>query len=147
MDIEHSPPASIIELWSRRVQGAVLMCGLPCSRAAPQPELVVAPVPSPRRDGHEPRYCREFVVRTDRSFRRLEDTFGSRAAFTTPRAQSGFAAAILNRMAAGGGQPAGRSRACVAGARLGSAAVRSGREFMMYSPHRAIAIRATRHDT
>lgn len=103
--VEHSPPTPITELWSRRDQAAVLMCGLPYSLAAPQPMLVAAPVPSPPSYRNEPRYWSEFLVRSDSSFRCLEDTFGNRIAFTTPHSQSGFAAAIHHLMAAGGGQP------------------------------------------
>lgn len=106
MDIvEHSPPTPITELWSRRDQGAVLMCGLPYSLAVPRPALVVAPVPAPPHYGNEPRYWSEFVVRTDSSFRHLDDTFGNRIAFTTPYSQSGFAAAIHHLTAAAGRQP------------------------------------------
>jgi len=126
--VEHSPPAPITELWSRRDQGAVLMCGLPYSQAFPQPELVVAPVPSPRRYGNEPRYRSEFIVRTESSFRRLEDTFGGRIAFMTPHSQSGFAAAIHHLMAAGGGQPLYREVIAPCVTPLGSlAAVIDGR--------------------
>ena len=103
--IEHSAPAPITELWARRDQGAVFMCGLPFSEATPQLELVAAPVPAPPHYRNQPQYWSEFVVRADSSFQRLEDTFGGRIAFTAPHSQSGYAAAISHLMSAGGTTP------------------------------------------
>jgi ABC-type phosphate/phosphonate transport system substrate-binding protein len=92
--IEHAAPEPIENLWRRTDMGAVFMCGLPFSRAEPQPVLVAAPVPAPDEYGGEARYWSELVVRADSDFQSVADTFGSRIAFTVPESQSGYAAAL-----------------------------------------------------
>src|ERR1700730_14864153 len=42
--IDYPPPAPLEDLWSRTDQAAVFMCGLPYSRAQPQPVLIAAPI-------------------------------------------------------------------------------------------------------
>lgn len=74
------------------------MCGLPFSRAEPQPVLVAAPVPSSREFQGQPQYWSDFVVRADSAYRTLEDTFGARIAFTVPDSQSGCLAALSHFM-------------------------------------------------
>ncbi len=61
--IEHPPPLPIADLWARGDKAAVFMCGLPFSRAEPQPVAIAAPVPSPTEFGGEPRYWSDLVVR------------------------------------------------------------------------------------
>jgi ABC-type phosphate/phosphonate transport system substrate-binding protein len=92
--IEHPPPLPIADLWARGDKAAVFMCGLPFSRAEPQPVPIAAPVPSPIEFGGEPHYWSDLVVRTDSAFHELRDTFGHRIAFTSPDSQSGYAAAL-----------------------------------------------------
>ncbi len=84
----------IADLWARGDKAAVFMCGLPFSRAEPQPVPIAAPVPSPTEFGGEPRYWSDLVVRADSAFRELRDTFGHRIAFTSPDSQSGYGAAL-----------------------------------------------------
>ena len=74
------------------------MCGLPWSLATPQPELVVAPVPSPADYGGRACYWSDVVVRADSPFRTIEQTFGHRLALTTPESQSGYAALLHDLM-------------------------------------------------
>jgi len=92
--IEHPYPKPMEALWGRTDKGAVFMCGLPFSRAEPQPVLVAAPVPSPPEFEGQARYWSDFVVRVDSAFRTVEDTFGARIALTAPESQSGCVAAL-----------------------------------------------------
>jgi hypothetical protein len=66
--IEHSPPASIEDLWSREDMGCVLMCGWPFILAKHRPQLLAAVVPSPERYRDLPIYFSDFVVRKDSPF-------------------------------------------------------------------------------
>jgi ABC-type phosphate/phosphonate transport system substrate-binding protein len=126
--IDHAPPAPIGALWSRRDLAAVLMCGLPYSRATPPPALVAAPVPAPPEYGGKPQYWSLFVARAESGYQRLEDSFGGRIAFTTPESQSGYAAALHHLMPAAGQAPLYREIIAPAVTPLGAlAAVREGR--------------------
>lgn len=98
--IDHPAPAPLEELWRRTDQGAVFMCGLPFSRAAPQPVLMAAPVPSPADFSGRAEYWSDFVVRADSGFTAVEDTFGKRLALTAPHSQSGCVAALSFFLAA-----------------------------------------------
>jgi ABC-type phosphate/phosphonate transport system substrate-binding protein len=98
--IDHPAPARLEDLWVRTDQAAVFMCGLPYSRAVPQPVLIAAPVPSPAEFQGTPHYWSDFVVRKDSAFHAVQDTFGSRIAFTVPGSQSGCVAALSYLMAA-----------------------------------------------
>jgi ABC-type phosphate/phosphonate transport system substrate-binding protein len=89
--VEHAAPAPLEQLWARGDLGAVFMCGWPFAcHPAPRPCLVAAPVPAPARYGGRPVYMTDLVVRADRGFARLEDTFGGRLAWTVGHSQSGF---------------------------------------------------------
>jgi ABC-type phosphate/phosphonate transport system substrate-binding protein len=126
--VEHAPPAPIAALWARRDLAAVLMCGLPYSRATPPSALVAAPVPAPAEYHGKPQYWSAFVARAESGYQRLEDSFGGRIAFTTPESQSGFAAALHHLMPAGGSTPLYREIIAPAVTPLGAlAAVRDGR--------------------
>jgi ABC-type phosphate/phosphonate transport system substrate-binding protein len=96
--IDHPAPAPLEELWLRNDQAAVFMCGLPYSRAVPQPVLIAAPIPSPAEFHGAPQYWSDFVVRKDSTLHRIEDTFGKRIAFTVPGSQSGCVAALTYLM-------------------------------------------------
>jgi ABC-type phosphate/phosphonate transport system substrate-binding protein len=103
--VDHAPPAPISELWKRPDKAAVFMCGLPYSLAAPQPTLVVAPIPSPPAYGGRACYWSDVVVHADSPFETLEQTFGHRLALTTPESQSGYAALLHALMPYGGTKP------------------------------------------
>jgi len=103
--VDHAPPAPISELWQRPDKAAVFMCGLPYSLAAPQPEAVAAPVPSPAAYGGRPCYWSDIVVHANSPFRTIEDTFGHRLALTTPESQSGYAALLHALMSYAAGTP------------------------------------------
>ncbi len=92
--LAHAEPTPIDELWQRSDKAAVFMCGLPFSLANPRPELIAAPVPSPRDFRGMPQYWSEMVVRKDSAFHAVEDTFGARIALTVPDSQSGCLAAL-----------------------------------------------------
>jgi ABC-type phosphate/phosphonate transport system substrate-binding protein len=87
--IEHAAPAPLETLWAREDLGATFMCGFPLASAARKPGLIAAPVPSPPRYGGLPQYCTDFIVRADRPFARLSDTFGGRIGWTVGHSQSG----------------------------------------------------------
>lgn len=88
--VDHAAPAPLDDLWRRPDIGSVFMCGWPFSQAAPQPRIVVAPVPAGDRYGGKPVYFTDLVARRDRGFTRLEDTFGGRIAWTVENSHSGF---------------------------------------------------------
>jgi ABC-type phosphate/phosphonate transport system substrate-binding protein len=87
---DHEAPAPLEELWSRKDLAAAFMCGFPFASASPRPQLVAAPIPSPRRYQGRPVYCTDFVVAAGRGFARLSDTFGLRIGWTVGHSQSGF---------------------------------------------------------
>src|SRR5262245_50377844 len=74
--IGHAAPAPIEELWTRNDLGAAFMCGFPFAAAAPRPQLIAAPIPSPPRYERRPVYCTDFVVRADSEIERLDAAFG-----------------------------------------------------------------------
>jgi ABC-type phosphate/phosphonate transport system substrate-binding protein len=88
--LDHAPPAPLETLWARNDLGMAFMCGFPFASAARKPHLIAAPVPSPSRYCGKPRYCTDFVVRADRPFRCLSDTFGGRLGWTVEHSQSGY---------------------------------------------------------
>lgn len=88
--LDHAAPAPLEALWARPDLGAVFMCGFPFASAQPQPRLLAAPVPSPPRYRGQATYCTDFVVRADRPFRSLADTFGGRIGWTVGHSQSGY---------------------------------------------------------
>jgi ABC-type phosphate/phosphonate transport system substrate-binding protein len=88
--IDHAAPAPLEALWAREDLGATFMCGFPFASAARKLSLIAAPVPSPPRYGGLPRYCTDFIVRADRPFARLSDTFGGRIGWTVGHSQSGY---------------------------------------------------------
>ena len=88
--VAHAAPAPLDALWSDPRLCGAFMCGWPFVRANPAVQAIVAPVPSPARYGHLPRYCSEFLVREASGWARLEDTFGARIGWTAANSQSGF---------------------------------------------------------
>jgi len=91
--IEHAYPASLDELWEREDMGCVFMCGYPWVVRDHRPRLLASPVPSPARYGGAPIYFSDFVVRADSRFTTLEETFGTRLAYSIETSHSGYNAA------------------------------------------------------
>lgn len=91
--IEHAYPASLDDLWERPDMGCVFMCGYPWVVRAHRPRLLASPVPSPARYGNQPIYFSDFVVRADSRFATLEDTLGTRLAYSIETSHSGYNAA------------------------------------------------------
>jgi ABC-type phosphate/phosphonate transport system substrate-binding protein len=87
--IGYDAPRPLNALWARDDLGLVMMCGLPCARRTPRPQVIAAPIPSLPRYQGLPRYCTDLVVRADAPYRRLEDTFGGVAAYTLADSMSG----------------------------------------------------------
>lgn len=88
--IEHAAPAPLGALWAREDMGCVFMCGWPFAQAGPQPRPIAAPLPAAPRYGGRAVYFTDFVVRADRGFETLEDTFGGRIGWTVEHSHSGF---------------------------------------------------------
>ena len=88
--VDHAPPAPLEALWARPDLGAAFMCGFPFAAAVPRPQLLAAPVPAPPHYQGKPVYCTDFIVRADRPFMRLSETFGGRLGWTVVHSQSGY---------------------------------------------------------
>src|SRR5215510_7691417 len=88
--IEHAFPAPLPDLWTRNDLGAAFVCGWPYASRLTHMQIVAAPIPRAARTHGQPLYWTDMVVRTDRSYRRLEDTFGGRIGFTSKDSHSGF---------------------------------------------------------
>ncbi|WP_299617469.1 phosphate/phosphite/phosphonate ABC transporter substrate-binding protein [Pelagibius sp.] len=88
--IDHPAPAPLETLWERADLGCAFMCGWPFSRARPQPLALAAPVPLGSRYRGQPVYFTDFIVRRDRGYRSLAETFGGRIAWTVETSHSGF---------------------------------------------------------
>src|SRR6202035_2243513 len=59
--VDHAAPAPLEAVWSRGDLGATFMCGFPFALAAPRPQLLAAPIPSPPRYRGQPTYCTDLV--------------------------------------------------------------------------------------
>jgi ABC-type phosphate/phosphonate transport system substrate-binding protein len=90
--LDHAAPAPMADLWAREDLGLAMMCGLPFAQRVPAARLIAAPVPRPARYGGRPVYCTDIVVRSDSSYRTLEDTFGGDAGYTVADSLSGAVA-------------------------------------------------------
>lgn len=90
LEVLDSRAVTLDELWARDDLGCVFMCGYPYALRRDRPALLAAPVPSPPRYGGRAVYVSDFIVRADAPYRRLEDTFGGRAAYSTAHSQSGY---------------------------------------------------------
>jgi ABC-type phosphate/phosphonate transport system substrate-binding protein len=102
--IDHAFPLLLNDLWRRDDLALTFMCGWPWLRLGLGHRIVVAPIPLAAYAGGRPVYCTHFVVHQDAPFRRLEDTFGHRFAFTIEDSHSGYNAPrhALNRHRADG---------------------------------------------
>jgi ABC-type phosphate/phosphonate transport system substrate-binding protein len=101
--IEHAYPARLPDLWARPDLGAAFVCGWPYASRLRDLQIVAAPIPRLERAGGRAVYWTDMVVKADRPFRRLEDTFGGRIAFTGKDSHSGFNAVrrLLTQHASG----------------------------------------------
>ena len=88
--VEHAAPAPLAALWEDDRLACAFMCGWPFVRSGRAMQPIAAPVPSPPRYAHLPRYCSEFLVREGTGWTRIEETFGSRFGWTAADSQSGF---------------------------------------------------------
>lgn len=88
--IDHAYPAALPDLWKRPDLGAAFVCGWPYASRLSHLPIVAAPVPHAARTAGRPLYWTDMVVRADRPFQRLEDTFGGRIGFTSKDSHSGF---------------------------------------------------------
>jgi ABC-type phosphate/phosphonate transport system substrate-binding protein len=88
--IEHAYPARLPDLWARPDLGAAFVCGWPYASRLRELQIVAAPIPRLERAGGRAVYWTDMVVKADRPFRTLEDTFGGRIAFTAKDSHSGF---------------------------------------------------------
>ncbi|MEO7403219.1 MAG: PhnD/SsuA/transferrin family substrate-binding protein [Burkholderiales bacterium] len=88
--VDDDPPQLLSDLWQREDLDAVMMCGLPFTRRAPQPTMLAAPVPSPARYQGQAVYMSDIVVRADAPYEVLADTFGCVAGYTLKDSQSGY---------------------------------------------------------
>lgn len=88
--IDHAFPAKLNDLWTRDDLACTFMCGWPWLGLGLGHRIVAAPVPSAAYAEGRPVYCTHFVVRADRPFAKLEDTFGHRFAFTIEDSHSGY---------------------------------------------------------
>ena len=91
--IQQAWPQPIAELWREEGLLAAFMCGRPFALSDRGMQAVAAPVPSPARYQSLPRYCSEYLARSQTGWRRLQDAFGSRLGWMAPDSQSGFHAA------------------------------------------------------
>jgi ABC-type phosphate/phosphonate transport system substrate-binding protein len=88
--LEHGFPTPINDLWDRDDLGCVFMCGWPFAERAVRPRILAAPVPSPSRYGGKPVYFSDLAVRADSPYKTIEDTFGTRVAYTVEDSHSGY---------------------------------------------------------
>jgi ABC-type phosphate/phosphonate transport system substrate-binding protein len=87
--LDYEAPQPLNALWARDDLGLAMMCGLPCARRMPRPQIIAAPIPSPARYQGAARYCTDLVVRADSPFRQLEETFAGIAGYTLADSMSG----------------------------------------------------------
>lgn len=88
--VTHGWPDLIADLWRRDDLCCAFMCGWPFASSTLAMQPIAAPVPSPARYEGLPRYCSEFLVRTDTGWNGLDDTFGHRFGWMADDSQSGF---------------------------------------------------------
>jgi ABC-type phosphate/phosphonate transport system substrate-binding protein len=96
--IDHAFPALLNDLWRRDDLGCTFMCGWPWLRLGLGHQIVAAPIPAADYAGGRPVYRTEFVVHAESRFKRLEDTFAHRFAFTIDDSHSGYNAPRFHLM-------------------------------------------------
>lgn len=98
---DYPAPQPLEGLWERPDLGLVFICGFPRRKYFPRTIPIAAPVPT--RWGR-PVYCSDLIVRADSPIRSLEDSFGSRMAWTVHHSQSGCNAPRHHLLKLGGGK-------------------------------------------
>lgn len=98
---DYPAPQPLEGLWERPDLGLVFICGFPRRKYFPRTIPIAAPVPT--RWGR-PVYCSDLIVRADSPIRSLEDSFGSRMAWTVHHSQSGCNAPRHHLLKIGGGK-------------------------------------------
>jgi ABC-type phosphate/phosphonate transport system substrate-binding protein len=88
--VPYPAPQPLETLWTRPDLGAVFMCGFPVALELAAVQPIAAPIPAVDWAGGRAVYRTDLIVRHDAPYRRLEDTFGGRAAWTVAHSQSGF---------------------------------------------------------
>jgi ABC-type phosphate/phosphonate transport system substrate-binding protein len=88
--LPYPAPQPLEALWARPDLGCVFMCGYPIALGLAPVVPLAAPIPRATWAGGRPVYRSDLIVREDAGFRRLEDTFGGRAAWTVEHSHSGF---------------------------------------------------------
>jgi ABC-type phosphate/phosphonate transport system substrate-binding protein len=88
--IEHGFPTPIDQLWREPALFGAFMCGWPFSRADRPMQAIAVPIPSPARYEGRPRYRSEFLVREDRGWTTIQQTFWHRIGWMARDSQSGF---------------------------------------------------------
>ena len=87
--VDHVAPAPLELLWARDDLAAVFMCGWPFAREGAVRPIVAAPIPLTSPPG-QALYRSHFIVRADRAYKLLADTFGGRLAYTVDSSHSGY---------------------------------------------------------
>jgi ABC-type phosphate/phosphonate transport system substrate-binding protein len=91
--IDHPWPAPLPALWARADLGCAFICGWPYAKdraAGIDRPVLAAPVPVAEWSAGQPLYRSEFLVRADSPARGLEDTFGTRYAYSAEDSHSGY---------------------------------------------------------
>ena len=101
--LRHPWPADMEELWSRPDLGLVFICGKPFRNAGSRHKPIAVPVTVESGT----RYATHLLIREDRPWTRLEDSFGSRLGWTVAHSHSGYNALRFTLLpyALAGGSP------------------------------------------
>jgi ABC-type phosphate/phosphonate transport system substrate-binding protein len=93
IELEYLPypaPLPLEALWQRGDLGCVFMCGYPIACHLADVVPIAAPVPSTSWSQGRAVYRSDLIVRADRAYSNLTDTFGGRAGWTVRHSHSGF---------------------------------------------------------
>jgi ABC-type phosphate/phosphonate transport system substrate-binding protein len=88
--VEHRFPQPIEALWAEPDLGCAFMCGWPFARSTLGQQPIAAPVPSPPRYAHLPRYFSDYLARAASGWKTLEQSFGHRFGWMAEGSHSGF---------------------------------------------------------
>jgi ABC-type phosphate/phosphonate transport system substrate-binding protein len=88
--LPYPAPRPLDDLWRRPDLGCVQMCGYPIALGIADVVPLAAPIPALPWAGGRALYRSDLIVRADRPFRRLEDSFGHRLGWTVSHSHSGF---------------------------------------------------------
>lgn len=88
--VAYPAPQPLDVLWQRPDLGCVQMCGFPIALRIADVVPIAAPIPSAAWAEGRAVYRSDLIVRTESSFRTLEDTFGGTFGWTVSHSHSGF---------------------------------------------------------